>query len=65
MFFKLLQPHNAFTPRLTIDKQELVFRDDESKGVKWIDIKEATSEEIVHFARAVNKKNLERLGLIK
>ena len=47
------------------DKQDLVFRDDESKGVKWIDIKDATSEEIVHFARAVNKKNLERLGLIK
>lgn len=43
------------------DTLELSFRDDESKGVKWIDFKDATNNEIVDFIRPVHKKIIEKL----
>ncbi|MBQ8042994.1 MAG: NUDIX hydrolase [Clostridia bacterium] len=43
------------------DTEELSFRDDESKGVKWIDLKDATSSDIVGFAKENNKKIIDKL----
>lgn len=40
---------------------ELSFREDESKGVKWIDLKDATNDEIVDFIRPVNEKIIKKL----
>ena len=34
----------------------LVYREDESKGVKWIPFSEATDETMVDWVRPVNKK---------
>ena len=43
------------------DTQELSFREDESKGVKWIDLQDAASSEIVDWVRPVNKKIIEKI----
>lgn len=40
---------------------ELSFREDESKGVKWIDLNDATNDEIVDFIRPVNEKIIKKL----
>ena len=39
----------------------LIFKEDESKGVKWISLEEATNNEILDFIRPVNKKIIEKL----
>lgn len=39
----------------------LKYAKDESKGVKWIDFKDAESEEITHLARPIHKKCIEKL----
>lgn len=38
------------------DKQPLAFREEESKGVKWIDLEEAVGDTIVDFIRPVHKR---------
>ena len=43
------------------EKEILSFREDESKGVKWIKFEDATNEEIVDFIRPVHKKLIEKL----
>ncbi len=47
------------------DTQELSFREDESKGVKWIDLQDATNSEIVDWVRPVNKKIIEKIQGLK
>lgn len=44
------------------DKEMLVFREDESKGVKWITFEEATGDNIVDFIRPVHKRLIEKLN---
>lgn len=46
------------------DNEMLSFKDDESKGVKWIDFKDATNDEIVDFIRPTHKKTIEKLKSI-
>lgn len=43
------------------DMEELKFREDESKGVKWIPFEEATNESIVDFIKPVHKKIIDKL----
>lgn len=44
------------------DKKELSFRREESSGVKWITLNEATNESFVDFIRPVNKKLIDKLS---
>ena len=46
------------------DTLQLVFRPDESKGVKWISFDEVGSDEIVSFMRPNNKKLVKKLKCI-
>ena len=46
------------------DTLQLVFRPDESKGVKWISFDEVGSDEIVSFMRLNNKKLVKKLKCI-
>lgn len=43
------------------DEIPLTFREDESKGVKWISFEEATGEDIVDFIRPVHKRLIKKL----
>ena len=43
------------------DTIPLVFREDESKGVKWIPFSEATDETMVDWVRPVHKKLIKKL----
>lgn len=43
------------------DKEELTFREDESKGVKWITLDEAVGDSIVEFIKPVHKRIIEKL----
>lgn len=43
------------------EKENLSYRKDESKGVKWIDFKNVANKEIVSFMRPINKKLVEKL----
>lgn len=43
------------------NKKELLFRKEESKGVKWIPLNEATNDSFVDFIRPVNKKLIDKL----
>lgn len=45
------------------EKETLSFRKDESKGVKWIDFKDATDKDIVDFIRPIHKKLIEKLKI--
>ena len=45
------------------DTKSLSYREDESKGVKWIPIEEAYNKDIVDFIRPVNKKIIQKLGI--
>lgn len=47
------------------DKEKLVFREDESKCVKWITFEEATGDNIVDFIRPVHKRLIEKLNKIE
>lgn len=47
------------------DKIPLVYREDESKGVKWIPFEEAIGDDIVDFARPVHKRMIKKLKEIK
>ena len=44
------------------DKIPLVYREDESKGVKWIPFEEADNDTMCDFIRPVNKKLIKKLG---
>lgn len=44
------------------DKIPLVYREDESKGVKWITFEEAIGSDIVDFIRPVHKRLIEKIG---
>lgn len=44
------------------DKIPLVYREDESKGVKWVDFEEATKETMCDFIRPIHKKLIEKLN---
>lgn len=44
------------------DKEPLIYREDESKGVKWIDFKDATDDSIVPFVRPIHKKLIKKLN---
>ena len=44
------------------DKLPLVYRDDESKGVKWVDFKDAYDETFCEFIRPVHKKLIKKLN---
>lgn len=41
--------------------EALSFREDESKGVKWIAFEDATNQDIVDFIRPIHKKLIEKL----
>lgn len=43
------------------DKTPLVFREDESKGVKWITLDESDDETMCDFARPIHKKLVRKL----
>ena len=43
------------------DKIPLVYKDDESKGVKWISFEDATDETMCDFIRPIHKKLIEKL----
>jgi len=43
------------------DTIPLVFREDESKGVKWIPFSEATDEKMVDWVRPIHKKLIKKL----
>ena len=45
------------------DKEMLVFREDESKGVKWITFEEAIGDNIVDFIRPVHKRLIKKLNV--
>lgn len=47
------------------DKEMLVFREYESKGVKWITFEEAIGDNIVDFIRPVHKRLIEKLNKIE
>ena len=47
------------------DKIPLVYREDESKGVKWIPFEEATNETMCNFIRPIHKKLIKKLSRIK
>ena len=44
------------------DKLPLVYREDESKGVKWVDFKDAYDETFCDFIRPVHKKLIKKLN---
>ena len=44
------------------DKEPLTFREDESKGVKWIKFEEAIGDSIVDFIRPVHKRLIKKLN---
>ena len=44
------------------DKIPLVYREDESKGVKWIPFEEATNEKMCDFIRPIHKKLIRKLN---
>ncbi len=43
------------------EKEPLSFSEEESKGVKWIPLEEATGDNIVDFIRPVHKRLIEKL----
>ena len=43
------------------DKIPLVYRDDESKGVKWVSFEEAMDETMCDFIRPIHKKLIKKL----
>jgi len=43
------------------DNLPLIYREDESKGVKWISFEDAYNEEMVSFIRPVQKKLIKKL----
>ncbi len=43
--------------------EALSFREDESKGVKWIAFEDATNQDIVDFIRPIHKKIIEKLKI--
>jgi len=43
------------------EDQELTYREDESKGVKWIDFDEATDSTMCDFIRPIHKKIITKL----
>ena len=45
------------------DKETLAFREDESKGVKWITFEEAIGDNIVDFIRPVHKRLIKKLNV--
>lgn len=47
------------------DKEALSFREDESKGVKWITFEEAVGDNIVDFIRPVHKRLISKLLKMK
>lgn len=47
------------------DKKPLIFRQEESQGVKWISFDEAVGDNIVDFARPVHKKLIKKLNINK
>ncbi len=44
------------------DASTLKFREDESKGVKWVDLSQADSKEMCDFIRPVHRKLVKKLG---
>ena len=44
------------------DKIPLVYREDESKGVKWINFEEATNETMCDFIRPIHEKLIRKLN---
>lgn len=42
------------------DKETLIFREDESNGVKWITFDEVTGDNIVDFIRPVHKRLIKK-----
>lgn len=47
------------------DKEALSFREDESKGVKWITFEDAVGDNIVDFIRPVHKRLISKLLQMK
>lgn len=43
------------------DKEPLVFREDESKGVKWITLEQAVGDNIVDFIKPVHERLIKKL----
>ncbi len=47
------------------DKEELTFREDESKGVKWITFEDAIGDNIVDFIKPVHERLIKKLKKCK
>ena len=43
------------------EREQLRYREDESKGVKWIELNEATNETMCDFIRPIHKKLINKL----
>lgn len=44
------------------DKEPLIYREDESKGVKWITFEDAVGNDVVDFIRPVHKRMIKKLN---
>lgn len=47
------------------ENAKISFREDESKGIKWIPLEETTSEEMADFSRPIFEKIIKKLEKIK
>ena len=47
------------------DSLPLVYKDDESKGIKWISLEEATSDMMCGFIRPIYEKMIKKLLELK
>ena len=61
---KFVSAHTHFDVIYLLEADEnipLVYREDESKGVKWISFKDAAGDDIVPFIRPIHKKLIKKL----
>ena len=61
---KYIAPHLHFDVIYLMEADDtipLIYKDDESKGARWILLEEATNETICDFARPIHQKILEKL----
>ena len=62
---KYVSAHTHFDAVYLLEADDtipLVFRDDESKGAKWIPLEEADNETMCDFIRPIHKKLVKKLG---
>ena len=61
---KFVSSHTHFDVIYLLEADDtipLIYRDDESKGVKWISFEDAENDEIVPFIRPIHKKLIKKI----